>query len=91
MTTHAHPNLNVTSEHPEDQFHDPPGLGRHVVVGSIVGVLLSLPLITLGAMMLGEQWQSAFALALFASLWGGMGFGSMVGGVVYASKLEAAH
>lgn len=91
MATHAQPHLNITSEHPADQFHDPPGLGRHIVIGSLVGVALSLPLITLGSMMLGQRWESAFALALFASLWGGIGFGSMVGGVIYASKLEAAH
>lgn len=90
MTTQAHPHFNVTSEHPADQFHDPPGLGRHIIIGSIVGVFLSLPLITLGTLMLGERWESAFAIALFASLWGGIGFGSMVGGVIYASKLEAA-
>lgn len=91
MTTHVHPHLHLTSEHPADQWHDPPGLGRHVMIGSLVGIALSFPLIAIGAMLLGQQWQSAGALALFASLWGGMGFGSMVGGVIYASRLEAAH
>ena len=91
MTTHAHPHLNVTSEHPADEFHDPPGLGRHVIIGSTVAFALSFPLIAIGAMLLGQQWQGAVALSLFASIWGGLGFGSMVGGVIYASKLEAAH
>ncbi|MEO6987747.1 MAG: hypothetical protein ABI239_03775 [Aquihabitans sp.] len=90
MTTHAHPHLNVTTEHPADQFHDPPGLGRHVVIGSLIAFGLSFPLILIGAMMLGQGWQSAFALSLFASLWGGIGFGSMLGGVVYASRLDGS-
>lgn len=90
MTTPAPPHLNVTTEHPADQWHDPPGLGRHVIIGSLVGILLSVPLIAIGAMMLGERWESAFALALFAGLWGGIGFGSMVGGVIYASKLDGS-
>ena len=91
MTTHSHPHLNVTAEHEADAFHDPPGLGRHIIIGSAVAFALSFPLILIGAVMLGQQWQSAAALSLFASLWGGIGFGSMVGGVIYASNLEAAH
>ena len=90
MTTHAHPHLNITSQHEADAFHDPPGLGRHVMVGSAVAFALSFPLILIGAMMLGQRWESAAALSMFASTWGGIGFGSMVGGVIYASKLEAA-
>lgn len=91
MTTHAHPHLNATSQHPADEYHDPPGLGRHIVIGSAVAFALSFPLILIGAMMLGQRWESAAGLSLFASLWGGIGFGSMVGGVIYVSKLEAAH
>ncbi len=91
MTTHTRPHLNVTTEHAADQWHDPPGLGRHVIIGSAVAFALSFPLVLIGAMMLGQRWESALALSLFATLWGGIGFGSMVGGVIYASKLEAKH
>jgi len=81
----------VKPEHDAEGWTDPPGLGRHVLIGSIVGIFLSLPLITLGALAAGQKWQSALGLGLFTSLWGGMGFGSMVGGVIYATKIEAEH
>lgn len=72
-------------------WQDPPGMGRSIVVGSSIGVALSLAGVTLGMLAAGVAWQSALGLGAFVAFWGGLGFGSMVGGVVYASGLEEPH
>lgn len=71
-------------------WRDPPGMGRIVVVSSAIGVVLSLVLITGGMMAAGQVWQSSLALGVFIAFWGGLGFGSMIGGVVYLTRIEQA-
>jgi hypothetical protein len=34
------------------------------------------------------EWGSAIGLGLFVALWGGLGFGAMVGGVVWVTRHE---
>lgn len=65
-----------------------PGLGHYIVVGALVGVTLSFAFVTGGALALHQKWQSAVGLAAFTSFWGGLGFGSMVAGVVYLTHAE---
>lgn len=69
---------------------DPPGLGRSMVIGSIIGVVLSFIGVTVGILTMGIEWQSALGLGLFVAFWGGLGFGSMVGGVIYAFGIETS-
>ena len=71
-------------------WSDPPGLGRALIAGSIVGVLLSFLGVTIGILALGIEWESALGLGVFVAFWGGLGFGTMVGGVVYAFGVEEA-
>lgn len=71
-------------------WRDPPGMGKILVASSAIGVVLSLVLITLGMMAAGQVWQSSLALGVFIAFWGGLGFGSMVGGVVYLTRIEKA-
>lgn len=71
-------------------WRDPPGMGRILVASSAIGVVLSLVLITIGMMAAGQVWQSSLALGVFIAFWGGLGFGSMVGGVVYLTRIEKA-
>lgn len=63
------------------------GLGHALIVGAIVGTVLSVVGCTL-AMVVGglEELRSAFGFALFVGIWGGLGFGTMFGGVLWASK-----
>ena len=75
---------------PMSEWRDPPGIGRTVMISSSIGVVLSLVLITLGMMAAGQVWQSALALGAFIAFWGGLGFGSMIGGVVYLTRLDEA-
>lgn len=60
------------------------------MVSSAIGVVLSLVLITGGMMAAGQVWQSSLALGVFIAFWGGLGFGSMIGGVVYLTRIEQA-
>lgn len=69
------------------------GLGRSLKVGAVAGTILSLIACTV-AMVLGglEEWGSAFGFGVFVAIWGGLGFGTMFGGVMWASKaVEAEH
>lgn len=75
---------------PAGEWRDPPGMGRILLVSSSVGVGLSLVLITVGMLATGQVWQSSLALGVFVAFWGGLGFGSMIGGVVYLTKVEDA-
>lgn len=36
------------------------------------------------------EWQSAIGFGVFVAFWGGLGFGTMMGGVAYVMGLEKA-
>lgn len=65
-------------------------MGRSILVACAVGVVLSFVAVAAGTLATGTAWQSAVGLGLFVAFWGGLGFGTMIGGVVYASGLESA-
>jgi hypothetical protein len=76
---------------PEDlaaSWASPPGLGRYLAIGSGVGVILSFALITVLSVLGGIESGAAIGFGLFVALWGGLGFGSMMGGVAYTMSLE---
>ncbi|MFN8017308.1 MAG: hypothetical protein U0P45_04200 [Acidimicrobiales bacterium] len=65
-----------------------PDAKKVIVGGCLIGVVVSFVSVTLGMHALGADWAPAVGLGLFVGFWGGLGFGAMVGGVVYAAKLE---
>jgi hypothetical protein len=67
---------------------EPVGLLRSVVVGALVGVVVAFVGTTVGILLAGQEAGSAVGLGLFIAVWGGLGFGSMVGGVTWVSKHE---
>jgi hypothetical protein len=80
------------SRSPEDlaaSWASPPGLGRCLAIGSGIGVVLAFALITVLSVLGGIESGAAIGFGLFVALWGGLGFGSMMGGVAYAMGLEA--
>lgn len=82
---------DATQPGPEGElptWSDPPGLGRSMIVGSTIGVILSFVGVTIGMLAVDVEMSSALGLGLFVAFWGGLGFGTMVGGVVYAFGLE---
>lgn len=83
---------SVAGHDPAAGWRDPPGLGKLLLTCSAIGVASSLILITVSMIAAGQVWQSSLALGAFVAIWGGLGFGSMIGGVLYLSRIEhAAH
>ncbi len=73
------------------EWEEPVGLLRSVVVGAIIGVVLSFVGTTVGMLLADIEPGSAVGLGLFIAFWGGLGFGTMVGGVVWVSNNEEEH
>lgn len=67
-----------------------PGLGRTVGVGAVIGVVVFFVGGCAGMLAAGVGWGAAAGLGVFVAMWGGIGFGSMVGGVTYLVRSEAA-
>lgn len=67
---------------------DPPGLLRSVALGSVVGVVIALVLVGGALLVAGEGMSAALAIGGMAAIWGGLGFGSMFGGVRHMTKYE---
>jgi hypothetical protein len=57
-------------------------------MGSGIGVVLSFVGIALPSLLSGMEWASAIGFGVFVAFWGGLGFGSMMGGVAYVMALE---
>lgn len=70
------------------EWEEPVGLLRSVVTGAIIGVVIAFIGTTIGMLAADVETGSAIGLGLFVAFWGGLGFGSMVGGVVWVSKNE---
>lgn len=66
----------------------PPGLGRCIGIGSGIGVVLAFVGIALPSLVAGMEWRSAVGFGVFVAFWGGLGFGSMMGGVAYLMGQE---
>lgn len=69
---------------------EPDGMGRTIVLGSVVGTVLAFVAITVLVRLADVEWWSALGLGAFIAFWGGLGFGSMVAGVVWASRDDVA-
>ncbi len=65
-----------------------PGMGRGILKGAVVGTLLAFVVTTVGMLAAGVDMGSALGLGLFIGFWGGLGFGCMVGGVLWATSHE---
>ena len=78
---------------PDSPWLEAPGIGKALARGVAVGIVISF--LGVGAVLLaaGQSIGAALAMGAFVAIWGGLGFGGMVGGVVWANRLEqqAAH
>jgi hypothetical protein len=63
-----------------------PGLGRAVGIGAAVGMALSVVGVTLAMVACGVDRLAAIGLGAFIAVWGGLGFGVMVAGVIWVTK-----
>jgi hypothetical protein len=66
------------------------GIGRAAVRGSIVGFVIICVFVTAVGMYAGVPLGGAIAMGVFAGLFGGPGFGGMLGAVAFATRQEKA-
>lgn len=72
-----------------DTLISKPNFWRLIVVATVVTSLLLMIGITV-AVAAGENtgWVEGFGVALFSTLWGGPGFGLMIGGSMWIERWE---
>jgi hypothetical protein len=63
------------------------GIGRAAVNGTLVGFVVVLAIVTGIALAAGAGVIGALGVGAFAALWGGPGWGGMVGAVRYADRI----
>lgn len=67
-----------------------PGMAKALTIGVTLGIALSFFGVA-GALLLGgRSLSTAVGLGVFVAIWGGLGFGGMIGGVVWATRAEEA-
>ncbi len=84
------------TDEPADQtdpiavWKESPGFGRALTIGVTIGAIASFLAVGGGILLAGQGVAAAIGLGLFTAFWGGLGFGAMIAGVVWATRLEAA-
>ena len=69
-----------------------PNIGRSAMIGAVIGFFAVMIAITVGGTLGGIEPGSAFGIGCFVGLWGGGGFGFMMGGTIpFARHLDAPH
>jgi Na+/melibiose symporter-like transporter len=63
-------------------------LVRSVIVGCTIGLVSVLALVTPIVAALGADWGAALGVGAFIAVWGGLGFGAMVAGVLRTHRFE---
>lgn len=67
---------------------EPPGLLRAVTIGSAIGVVATFIAVAGALLLAGQQLSAALGIGGMSAFWGGLGFGSMLGGVTHLSRQE---
>jgi hypothetical protein len=83
------------TEHPTSEAFDPstawvepPGMAKALTTGVAIGVAASFLGVGGAFLAAGQGWRTAIGMGLFVAVWGGLGFGGMLGGVIWASRME---
>lgn|SRR5690606_29656318 len=78
---------NHTGEDAEDENETgEAGVGRAAALGAVIGFLVITVAITVGGTLGGIGAGASLAIGAFVGMWGGAGFGFMVGGTVPLSR-----
>lgn len=72
----------------EPARQDTPGLGRSIITATIPMVSVVFVAVTAGLAFTGTSLASSLGIGIFTALWGGGGFGTMTGGVLYTHLLD---
>jgi hypothetical protein len=63
------------------------GIGRAAANGAVIGFIVVLAIVGGIALVAGAGMVSALGVGAFAAVWGGPGWGGMVGAVRYADRI----
>lgn len=66
-------------------------MARSAAIGAAIGFVLALALTTVIGVESGLKAISAVGLGCFIGVWGGMGFGFMMGGTRAITRYERTH
>lgn len=70
---------------------EPPGMGKTLLVGVSIGVFVAFIGVAGAMLASGQGVGASIGLGAFVAAWGGFGFGMMIGGVVWATRIEEAN
>lgn len=84
MLAHPLPDPTVST-------NEEPGLLRAVAVGSGIGAVAAMIAVGGALVLSGQGSSAALGIGGMAAFWGGLGFGSMLGGVVHLQGLQESH
>jgi hypothetical protein len=73
----------LPSDRPPSSAGELPGILRAVAIGSAIGMVLALALVGGGLLLAGRGSGVALGVGGVAAFWGGLGFGSMLGGTLF--------
>ncbi len=65
------------------------GMGRALVVGSVIGFVLTMAVTSGITLLAGGGWGPAIVVGAFAGFWGGPGFGGMLAAVLCSDRTPA--
>jgi hypothetical protein len=63
------------------------GIGRAAVIGAIIGYFAVLAVVGGIALAAGVRLGGALAVGAYAAMWGGPGWGGMIGAQIHADRL----
>jgi hypothetical protein len=75
---------------PATAWADPPGMGKALTIGVVIGTAASFLGVGAAFLIGGQGWGTAIGMGAFVAMWGGLGFGFMVSGVIWATRAEEA-
>jgi hypothetical protein len=75
---------------PATAWVEPPGMAKALTRGVALGVCISFVGVGGAFLAAGQSWATSIGMGAFVAVWGGLGFGGMMGGVVWASRVEAS-
>lgn len=88
---HGPPAARAVREIPRDRTasrHELPGLGRYVAIAAAASFVVVLVGVSAGLMAASTSFVDSLGIGAFAAVWGGGGFGAMIGGVLYVHRFE---
>lgn len=78
----ARPPLAVVRDAPETITRNEPNVGRTAMIGYAAGFIISVVVITTVGTIVGMGFGASLGLGAFVGVWGGGGFGFMMGGTI---------